>query len=191
MVAAREFVFDSENKEGEPERRSVYTKHNLKREDGTPFCVECQTVFWGCSRKKLYPDTGRFGYKTRESTKDVCVMAWFRAQLFCLDVDPEDGTLTMPAARKKRVFEWYVEDVEQWPDCYVLCTERWFVYVWTDHFPHVKCRKWLRFAKCVECVELRTRVGCRSDSQKLRREAADKLREHYRLMKMERAYHRE
>ena len=64
-----------------------------------------------------------------------------------------DGCWTMPAARKKRVYDWYMEDVVKWPDCYVGCTQRWFNKVWEDHFPFVKCRKWLRlpsvFTVCV------------------------------------------
>ena len=190
MVRARLFVFDEDEKHGEAQRRTDYSTDNLKRADGKPFCVECRTVFWGVSRQKLFPQGDKCPMP-RDSKKDVSVMAWMNAQLFCLDVDPEDGCWTMPAARKKRVYDWYTEDVVKWPCCYCECTKRWFNQVWEDHFPFVRCRKWLRFAKCVDCVRWRTLIADRTQPKKQRLDAARELRAHYKAMKRERAYHKE
>jgi hypothetical protein len=180
-----------EDPKGASTRMMEYSKTNLRAPDGKPFCVECLTVFWACSRKKLYPPAPKGPPEPKNSKKDISIMAWFLAQVFCLDVDPEDGKRTMPAAKKCRVHAWYMEDVEKWPECYIEATKRWFEQVWADNFPDVVCRKWLRFAKCVDCVRLRTIIADRSIDKKTRREAADELAKHYRAMKMERAYHRQ
>jgi hypothetical protein len=52
----------------------------------------------------------------------------------------------------------------------------------------VHCRKWLRFAKCSECVSLRRQRWDRSLSDEDRQRAADELHEHYGIMKKERVY---
>jgi len=191
IAAARRFVHVDDDKKGLSERMREYTDINLKRPDGHKFCVECQTVFWGCSRNKLYPPKPKAALKGRRySVLDVCIMAWFMAQLFCLDVDPVDGTRTMPASRKRQVYDWYMEDAHRWPDCYQPTSMRWFMMVWATYYSHVKCRKWLRFAKCVICVSLRTIIANRLLSKQERRAAADELAVHYVEMKRERAYHR-
>ena len=59
------------------------------------------------------------------------------------------------------MYRWYLEDVSKWPKCYRWATRRWFEQVWADQFPQVMCRKWLRFAKCVLCVKLRTTAANR------------------------------
>ena len=190
VVAHRAAKREGDSK-GDAERIREYSETNLKAPDGKPFCVECMTVFWACSRNKLYPPAPKGASKEIKSPKEISVMAWFLAQLFCLDVDPEDGNRTMPAAKQCRVWQWYMEDVARWPKCYLPVTRNWFEKCWAKNFPQVVCRKWLRFAKCTECVKLRTEVANRKLKREVRREAADKLSKHYRAMKMERAYHQQ
>ena len=144
---------------GDAQRMREYSDANLRAPDDKPFCTECLTVFWACSRNKLYPPPAKCAPKERHSQKDISVMSWFLAQLFCLDVDPEDGKRTMPAAKKCQVYEWYKEDVAKWPQCYAFATKRWFEKVWDNNFPNVVCRKWSRFAKCSDCVNLRATIA--------------------------------
>lgn len=190
ILAAHRFAKKEKDKMGDSHRIREYTDANLKAPDGKPFCVECQTVFWACSRNKLYPPAPT-AVEQRPAKKEVVIMAWFLAQIFCLDVDPEDGKRTMPAAKLIHVYKWYLEDVETWPNCYLETTYKWFTKVWANHFPHVVCRKWLRFAKCTLCVALRTIIGNRKLGRDERKKAAAQLSAHYKAMKMERAYHRQ
>ena len=168
----------------------LYTDLNLTK-NGKTICTECQTVVWGCSRKKLYPAREKGGSAgIWPSEKDVHISAWMLAQIFCLDVDPSTGKYTMPAMRHKEVYDWYIEDCAKWPDCYKCCSESYFNCIWRERHGNVICRKWLRFAKCVVCVALRLRRNDRSLPKEERLKAADELRKHYLAMKLERAYHR-
>ena len=54
ILAAHRFAKKEKDKK-DSQRIREFTDANLKAPDGKTFCVECQTVFWACSRNKLYP----------------------------------------------------------------------------------------------------------------------------------------
>ena len=186
-------------KGGNPKKRAKsmkdYANVNLLK-NGKRICTTCLTVVFACSRNKLYPPTSKaktaaFLFRKPPSKVDISIMSWFEAQTFCLDCDPEDGTLTVPAAKKSHVYKWYAEDVAKYPCCYEEASKSYFNKTWLRYFPFVKCRKWLRFAKCPKCVKLRDVIADRENTKEERKRAQLELRTHYGAMKEERAYHRQ
>ena len=173
-------------------RRKVfeYADIHLTTAGGKRACVECLKAILDCSNKKLYPSTNPY-VPTDNRAKDISILSWFRAQLFCLDVDPTDGTFTFPCSLKREVWQWYIEDTKFHPDCYLDVSRTYFIAVWNDYYPNVKCRKWLRFAKCSICVQLRETKHDRTRRKEDRERAALMLKKHYMAMKRERAYHKE
>ena len=61
----------------------------------------------------------------------------------------------------------------------------WFLKVWKLHRPELKIRKWLPFAKCDDCIELRGKVMKTRDQQN-KRKLLEELRQHLRFVKRER-----
>jgi len=189
---ARRFVKETTNPKKRARSMQEYAKANLLR-NGRQICAECMTVVFGVSRNKLYPQARKAKHavellKQTYSEKDISVMSWFAAQTFCLDCDPEDGFLTIPAAKKATVYKWYCDDAEKWPCCYQKCAKSYFNFVWREYYKNIKCRKWLRFAKCAICVRLRDIIANRENTREDRKRAQMELKEHYEAMKMEGAY---
>ena len=153
-------------------------------------CVDCLKAVLDCPNNKLYTPQRSLSM-TDTVPKDVSILSWFRSQLFCLDVDPTDGSFTLPCARKASVWKWYEEDANKHPTCYAHVSKSYFFGIWRQYYPNVKCRKWLRFAKCTTCVQLREKKHDRTLPKAERAEAEKTLKRHYEAMKRERAYHKE
>jgi hypothetical protein len=76
------------------------------------------------------------------------------------------------------VFDNYLEDCEAWPDLYAECSKTCFHETWATNFPHIKCRKCMRFAKCTFCVERRTEAQDVTTSDQFKKESKDRMRKH-------------
>ena len=56
---------------------------------------------------------------------------------------------------KKQLWQMYLNDVSTLPTCYQGVSYQYFLRLWNKYFPNVKCRQYLRFAKCTTCQTLR------------------------------------
>jgi hypothetical protein len=97
------------------------------------------------------------------------VLSWFLQIRESADIMPDAQTeekaeqpqvaYQIPHPKKNDVFMEYEEDCRNFPELYLPCDESLFLKVWREHFPNIKLRKYLRFAKCSICTtnrELRT-----------------------------------
>jgi hypothetical protein len=147
-------------------------------------------MLYNCSTSKIWKRCGNTAGddQRKRSKKDIAIMSWLEDTIRYLDIMPDDGSIVIPAAKKITVYKWYQADCKMWPACYIGCSPSYFMTIWRDHFKALVCRKWLRFAKCTMCVELRAKRWDQSMSERDRIVAGASLFEHYTMMKKERAY---
>ena len=91
-------------------------------------------------------------------------------------------------ATKKALYEMYLSDHELHPDIYCHASFDYFIKIWRNFYPNIKCRKFLRFSKCRKCQMYRMIQYDRKKPMKARQRAKRRLQEHYQFVKRERAY---
>jgi hypothetical protein len=147
-------------------------------------------VFGIRSNDKLY---GRRAQRTKENQKDhkrICVIAWFHDLLKAADKMPDSPNYIIPAPSKRGVWRWYLADGVLSPELYPKVSLSYFIKVWSEYFPTVKLRKYLRFTKCCKCVKWRTIRWSKESTQAQKDEAMDELKAHYDYIKLERGFAR-
>ena len=148
--------------------------------DGKSACVQFQrSVYGGVSLNKMYPKMDKKARVSPPAASELCIMAWFNNLILLADVMPDTGFYQLPAPSKKVVFEWYEADRKAWPGVYQAAGQSWFLKVWRRRFPLIRLRKYLRFAKCDDCVTLRGVVMNRRQHLSKRQAARRRLLVHY------------
>ena len=126
--------------------------------------------------------------KLRKSPKHSLIRAWFMNLLnFCDRMPDEDNKFQLTAPYKHTVFEWFEDDMKAWKVATTI-GRSWFMKVWKNTYPQIVLRKYLRFSKCKECVELRKIKWDRTADKKDRQQAGRDMIAHWRIVKGERAF---
>ena len=180
------------------------TPHNLatkpvriKAEAGStrPVCVSFWKWALGASSNQIYqPSVNDSTFPSRREmvvplslrqdrkrTSFVEVVTWLQDMAVYHEVSPDSDMIFLPQASRKVVYEQFKADMRELNK--VPASKTYFLRVWrTDHSTQrIKLRKYLRFAKCSQCVEFR-RLRSETPDRHLREKI--KLREKAHLNKV-------
>jgi hypothetical protein len=115
----------------------------------------------------------------------LSVMAWWELLMPVLDAMPDESWLQVSAPDRKSVWHWYEQDHEQWPEVYPECSYAYFNKIWRENLGEaVRLRKYTRFTKCPQCIDLRNRKRkCGGGGQKVDRSVYAELQTHYNTIR--------
>lgn len=109
------------------------------------------------------------------------IIAWLTDLASYYQVDPSSEKIFLPFYSQRIVWEMYNED----PEVDAPAKRSFFNQVWRENVPHIVIRKWLKFAKCDQCIEFRERRTLMLDAEaKIELQDAERL--HVRFVKAER-----
>ena len=162
----------------------------LLQPDGKACCVHFARTAANVSNNFLYggvkSNTDAVG-QSDKSRSDVAIIAWFESLLPIADKMPDEDWYLLAASTKKTVFEWYLEDCEQFPMIFVPCQYEWFCTIWRQYYGKtVKLRRHCKFSKCDTCIRLREVKNNRKLTMEARYAARTELQAHYKNVKIER-----
>jgi hypothetical protein len=156
--------------------------------DGKKACGDGAAAILGVTRRRLYYRSKHVGIGlSRRGALRRVIQAWWMDYILMLDKMPDDDSYQISKPSKRSVYQCYIEDCRQWPDCYDDCSPTYFNALWTKLYPKVRLRRHMRFSKCTECVELRRIKNDRSRRRADRDAAHKKLLDHYEYIKGARA----
>jgi hypothetical protein len=142
----------------------------------------------------------RKAYVSTRETKAAGVVRWLLDLGRYYQIDPTSDLVLLPFRDRQSVYEVYAEEMStalqdgdfDWLDSFCppgkICTPKYFKRVWRHDNPlvkRIKLRKWLKFAKCDTCVDLRQQS--RDAKSTVEREKVRLLeQEHWAFVKLER-----
>ena len=152
-------------------------------------CVQCrrvcQTFFKWCinvSPSGLYqPATGTRKFlvapkqnKDRPARKAVHVKEWLQDFAGYYQISPDNDYTYLPYANQTAVYNLYKSECEFRGDTKAMATRKYFLSLWSlePSLRYIRIRKYLRFAKCDDCVDFRARrdktrdTACREQIKK-------------------------
>jgi hypothetical protein len=151
----------------------------------------CQTFFKWCvnvSFNGLYqPTSGTRQFlvaakqlKERPARKAMHVIGWLQEFANYYQISPDNDYTYLPYANKSAVFNIYKDEWNEREGRGDCAKERYFLALWSlePKLRHIRIRKYLRFAKCDDCVSFRARRDNTRDT-KAREKIKKEEKEHH------------
>lgn len=181
----------------------------LRRVCGTFWRFVTQT-----STNKMYqPGTARKGFQVvldapprsagNKETAANGISRWLLNMCRYYLHDPTSGCVFLPYRDAQTVYDLYAEDYQDatrladfdWLDSYAPASRlvgfRRFTGVWKDPArgcSHIKIRRWLKFAKCDDCIDYRDKYRATTD-EVVRRTVKKEEKEHHIFVRREREHY--
>ena len=149
-------------------------------------CTKARKQLFSCGGSFLNPKIGKSkGDANRDrGHKMISIISWFMLLLPCLDKMPDERWYQVPAPDRNAVYGWYLADREKLQDMYPECHPKYFMKVWRENLGKtIRLRRYTRFTKCSECLELRREKNKRGNKKKLDKGLLKRLTAHYALIK--------
>ena len=118
--------------------------------DGKQCCTKFFMAVFGVSTTYIYGDN-RYKHHDRMAPCMEAIITFFNHMRLENDAMPDKLEYQLYATKKKEVFGWYDNICQEHEKCCVS----YFYKQWEQHASDCKLRRFLRFAKCRECHELR------------------------------------
>lgn len=177
-------------------RARIHELHQDMVVDSGVCCVSYLANCFSVSKTFLYYD-GVTSKKMKECPKTLSVLIWFHELQKIADVMPDaqkessvkapSAVYQIPHAKKKDVYEEYLQSCKDHGDVYTIVSPSMFGKTWEAYYPGVKLRKYLKFAKCSYCTTNRATRFDSNATQKERTCAHTKQTVHWEWVKKERA----
>ena len=114
-------------------------------------CIKFLKAVFNVSNTFVYGDN-RKKPKLRDARATEAIISFFHKMRAENDKMPDRPEYQLYCKFKKDVWRWY----QNQPSGYFKCSESFFYRTWKEVAPDCKLRKFMRFAKCKTCEELRS-----------------------------------